>query len=382
VKGTRADAMPKDKNGEVNVGELFRQRLESTGVSVEDAEVPAAKLKASQNELKGANVGFMMSPEGSKAIGLDDTRIFVSSDGYVIDGHHRWAAQVGLDASDGSLGDRTMKVTVIDMPISEVLDYANNYADEIGIAPKAAKARGPLLKHQSHDQSTHGRRNGVSGYGSPDNPPAESNRPADVVAAAKATRAKAVAAEPQITQDMVDMASKHGGELVGLDYRLKSEKSLARKIDDEKAELGGDVEATAAKMSDVVRYTAVFDDANYVDGVQASISDLEGQNYEMRVKNYWQSGDPYQGINVAAVHPGTGQKFELQFHTPDSYGKKEPIHQHYETYRTSKDTRTRWKSYNRMVRMAYKIAVPSGAVLSIGGTMYQAFQTASEAGLT
>lgn len=141
VKGSAADKMPKDKNGEVNVGDLFREQLEGSGVDVRDMDVPAAKLKASQNELKGANVGFMMSPEGQKVVNLEDTRIFVSSDGYVIDGHHRWAANVGLDANDGSLGDKQMKATVIDLPISEVLPLANEFADEIGIAPKAAKSR-------------------------------------------------------------------------------------------------------------------------------------------------------------------------------------------------------------------------------------------------
>jgi len=140
VKDSDADKMPKDKNGEVNVGELFKDELKSKGVGVKDTEIKASELKASQNELKGGNVAFMMSPEGQKAVDLDGTRIFVSSDGYVIDGHHRWAANVGLDAGDGELGDKKMKVTVIDMPISEVLQYANDFADKVGIAPKAAKS--------------------------------------------------------------------------------------------------------------------------------------------------------------------------------------------------------------------------------------------------
>ena len=156
VAGSVADKMPKDKNGEVNVGELFREKLTDSGVDVRDTEMPAAKLKASQNELKGGNVAFMMSPEGQKEVDLEGTRIFVSSDGYVIDGHHRWAANIGLDANDGKLGDKKMKVTVIDMPISEVLQVANDFADDIGIAPKTAKS--VMLKHQAgkHDQKSHG----------------------------------------------------------------------------------------------------------------------------------------------------------------------------------------------------------------------------------
>lgn len=257
-----------------------------------------------------------------------------------------------------------------------------------------------MWKHGSHDQSSHAPRKGggseggksgggeagtaggsYGGYklGAVDNP-AATGRPADVVAAARSAREKAAAAEPAITRDMIDTANAHGGTMEGLDYRLKSESSLARKIDDEKAELGGDVDATAAKMSDVARYTMTFEEGTYTEGVAATIGDLEAKGYQMRVKNYWEQGDPYQGINVAAVHPN-GQKFELQFHTPGSVKAKEPIHKQYEEYRESRDNRTRWKTYSRMTRMARKIAVPTGSVLAIGTPLFQGFQTAQEAGL-
>lgn len=259
----------------------------------------------------------------------------------------------------------------------------------------------PVSKHGSHDQSVHNPHKGGGGAGGGagggsaeaggstsykgyqlnpvDNPPA-TGRPDDVVAAAKAVRDKAAENEPAITRDMIDVADKHGGTMEGLDYRMKAEKSLARKIDDEKGEMGGDVEATAGKMSDVVRYTMTFEDDGYTDGVAGTIADLEAQGYQLRVKNYWTEGDPYQGINVSAVHP-SGQKFELQFHTPASVKAKEPIHKEYETYRESRDNRTRWKTYHRMTRMARKITVPSGALLSIGEPLYQGFQTAADAGL-
>jgi ParB-like chromosome segregation protein Spo0J len=66
--------------------------------------------------------------------------IFVSKDGYVIDGHHRWAAQVARDYEDGKGGDLNMKVRVVDMPIMDVLKEANSWADDFGIMPKEAKA--------------------------------------------------------------------------------------------------------------------------------------------------------------------------------------------------------------------------------------------------
>lgn len=140
--GSAADKLPKNDKGEVNIGEAFTSRLSEMGVDVSDRTIPAASLRASQKQLVGANVAWMMK-NGSK-IGLDTGRIFVSKDGYVIDGHHRWAALVGLDSKDGALGDVPINVQQIDMPITEVLQFANAFADEVGVMPKAAKRRVPL----------------------------------------------------------------------------------------------------------------------------------------------------------------------------------------------------------------------------------------------
>lgn len=139
--GSAADAMPKNDKGEVNVGKMFTDSLRTSGVEVTETTVPAARLRASQSQLVGPSVAWMMSNEGQKALGIGTSkqnRIFVSRDGYVIDGHHRWAANIGLDSSDGSLGDIDMPVTMIDLPIADVLAQANAFADEVGVLPKDA----------------------------------------------------------------------------------------------------------------------------------------------------------------------------------------------------------------------------------------------------
>lgn len=132
------DKFPVDEAGEVNVGDAFVKHLAEKGIETKEGSIPAAKLKASQSELKGANLAFMMSPEGQKAVKLHDNSIFVSSDGYVIDGHHRWAALVGLDAKDGKLGQTPIKVRVINMPIKDVLTEANAFTSVMGIEAKSA----------------------------------------------------------------------------------------------------------------------------------------------------------------------------------------------------------------------------------------------------
>jgi hypothetical protein len=133
-----AKKFPVDEAGEVNVGDAFVKHLAEKGIETREGSVPAAQLKASQSELKGANLAFMMSPEGQKAVKLQENSIFVSSDGYVIDGHHRWAALVGIDAKDGKLGQTPIKVRVINMPIKQVLTEANAFTSVMGIEAKSA----------------------------------------------------------------------------------------------------------------------------------------------------------------------------------------------------------------------------------------------------
>jgi len=133
--GSPADSMPKNSKGEVDGTNAFVEHMTALGVGVEERSVLASSLKASQNELVGEKVaGMMNNPDFDPA----GEAIFVSRDGYVIDGHHRWAAQVGRDLEDGAVGDLPLNVRVVDMDIQEVLDEANKFAKDFGIAPKAA----------------------------------------------------------------------------------------------------------------------------------------------------------------------------------------------------------------------------------------------------
>jgi len=134
--GTEADKLPKNKDGEVDGTDAFISHLEGKKIEVKRTKVPAAQLKATQTELIGAKVAGMML---AKDFDPSERPIFVSRDGYVIDGHHRWAAVVGRDASDGKLGDRTMNVQMVDMDIMDVLKEASKWADEFGIMTASFK---------------------------------------------------------------------------------------------------------------------------------------------------------------------------------------------------------------------------------------------------
>ena len=131
VPGSPADSMERNKRGRVNVTQAFLDRLEAEGIGVTEQEVPASSLKATQNQLNGAKVGAMMVAMRDGT--MTDAPVFTTRDGYVLDGHHRWAAKVGVDAEDGELGDVTQPVRMLDMEIGEALDFANAFSAEIGI---------------------------------------------------------------------------------------------------------------------------------------------------------------------------------------------------------------------------------------------------------
>ena len=131
-KGSQAAELPTEKKDEVDAGPAFLEFLKKGGVKVTTEKVAAASLKASQAELIGAKVAGIMTKKSYK-----EGTIYISKDNYVIDGHHRWAAAVGADASDG-LGDLKLKVVRVDMNIAEALQVANDFTDEFGIEKVSA----------------------------------------------------------------------------------------------------------------------------------------------------------------------------------------------------------------------------------------------------
>lgn len=145
LPGSPADKLPRSKSGHVDIGPAFKQHLADQGIKIEDTDLPAKFLKATQNEMNGAKVGELMKviESGQRSQGLDK-RIFTSKDDYVLDGHHRWAAQVGIDYRDAERENRDMNIAVsrVDLPILDVLVKAHKFAEEMGIPP---------LEHHAHE---------------------------------------------------------------------------------------------------------------------------------------------------------------------------------------------------------------------------------------
>lgn len=241
---------------------------------------------------------------------------------------------------------------------------------------KAQRNRVQLVKHlgSAHDQMTHGRRK--TGTGSI---PAYKNEVSpkgkysdEAVRLAKELRDKRVAAEGQTTADMAEAAAAHGFDLGGLAFRVKTEESLARKIDSVHAETRTPRSEVAGQIGDVLRYTGIIAADKYLDGAKAFLADLEAKGYGVnRVKNFWPVGDAYQGINVKVKHPD-GFDIELQFHTPETYVVKEESHKLYSKYRIEENPAARLDYWNKMVDLWAPVRIPED-ILSFGDLVLEEF---------
>lgn len=142
VPGTPSADLPTNSAGWVDITKPFTDSLAARGISSAPTMVDPALLKASQNELNGAKVAGIMRAmqSGEEILGT----VMVSSDNYVIDGHHRWAAEAGIE-NWSSVGDGQMNVVRIDLPIQQVLDEANAFAEKMGIKSQAASMRATVL---------------------------------------------------------------------------------------------------------------------------------------------------------------------------------------------------------------------------------------------
>jgi hypothetical protein len=152
-----ASKLPANKKGEVDLTQAFRDHLEEIGLTIDDTDVRADHLKASQNELNGAKIAGMASAIRAGKIG--EERIFVSDDNYIVDGHHRWAANVAVDYDDNKSGDIKMPVARINASILELLEISNTFAREMGIPQAGVGAMVPKEEQKQttkKDAVTHG----------------------------------------------------------------------------------------------------------------------------------------------------------------------------------------------------------------------------------
>ena len=148
---------------------------------------------------------------------------------------------------------------------------------------------------------------------------------------------KIIQNEPAITLDLQDIAKATDTELVGLDYRLKSKESYLRKVnfDSNFSKDYNVIDDIINNTNDVIRYTYQQSYDKLADSYYQINKELSEKGYrQIKFKNTWLvKSNPYKGINCVYLSPN-GQKFEIQFHTPESFELKNgEMHILYEKWR-------------------------------------------------
>jgi hypothetical protein len=136
---------PEDLKAEVNMEKQFRAALEGAGYTIEEQEVPVIELKPIQGQLKGEKIagmyGTLLAAQEDETYAKQAARLLEPiyvSDGYVIDGHHRWAAQCAVDIANGNGANTTMKTRTITkdgkpVPVEEIIAFSNKFQKDIGL---------------------------------------------------------------------------------------------------------------------------------------------------------------------------------------------------------------------------------------------------------
>lgn len=179
-----------------------------------------------------------------------------------------------------------------------------------------------------------------------------------VVARVKAVRA----AEPAITGDVLESLPA-GTRADGLEYRMKSPQSLARKVADRHSANPWHSPAEhLAQMTDVVRYTmvsrtprTVFSDAEKL------ASSLQERGWTVTQADHsYTEGAMYKGVHFLARHP-SGETVELQAHSEESMRVKALNHVDYEVLRDPKrPTEERLAARRQMHERSAALETPRG----------------------
>lgn len=98
----------------------FLGKLKSHGISVKKRTRKVSDLKATQGEIHTQQVAEMAG--NRKARAALRKRVIVSKDGYLLDGHHRWATLHALNP------DAKIPTYEVDLPIGDLLVHAQHFS--------------------------------------------------------------------------------------------------------------------------------------------------------------------------------------------------------------------------------------------------------------
>ena len=132
-----------------------------------------------------------------------------------------------------------------------------------------------------------------------------------------------------VANDLESLANQNGGVMVGIEFRLKELGSITRKLNSlvteqkAKGHKWFNLDDAAHMMRDTGRFTMVFDNEDFKQGVEKTFKALQNKGYKfVRADNTFKEGASYKGLNCNFVDKN-GTIYEIQFHVPQSLKVKE-----------------------------------------------------------
>jgi hypothetical protein len=136
VKGTHLFARSAGKIAREDMPQIPDQHradyvkfMEDQGIEVHSTHVDPKTLKPTQSEFAGPKVGNIM--KSLRSTGWPGDPILVTSDGAILDGHHRWAARVMQSFERAGI---TIPVTIVEASTAQVMKMTLAYNRDKGIA--------------------------------------------------------------------------------------------------------------------------------------------------------------------------------------------------------------------------------------------------------
>jgi len=121
AKGAAQVACGADVKDKRPILEQWLAHLKKQGIKQETHPVAVGLLKATQEEIQAAKTYEMAHNHLSGKFDDIDARILVSKDGYILDGHHRWAALLCISP------ERKIQATVLDLGMDALLEMAAKF---------------------------------------------------------------------------------------------------------------------------------------------------------------------------------------------------------------------------------------------------------------
>ena len=173
-----------------------------------------------------------------------------------------------------------------------------------------------------------------------------------------------VANEPAITEALKKIAEANKLKMEGIENRIKTKASYLRKIN-KKTRGSTDpkiIKGITESANDTIRYTYMGEPEKLVDNFETVSRELRDQGYTLiDINNTWlDEKNPYNGLNTTFA-ASNGQRFEIQFHTPESLRIKEEMHKLYEEQRLeTTPPQRKVELMQQMADMAEGMQVPAG----------------------